>query len=151
MNVVLWWHTKAKEMTLMLWKMFGLKNQPDPEMEPLRSSSMAGPRNTTIDRITLMLASAIPLALASFEMSLVSDSGNETHVIQITISVLRDKRKSTADDEATWLLNSERSTCGMVSPMITANPMLPPNPNSPWASKIATFPRSPNAWLTKAV
>ncbi|KAH3662811.1 hypothetical protein OGATHE_004387 [Ogataea polymorpha] len=151
MNVVLWWHTSANEITLMLWKIPGSTNQPAPDTWPRTSAGMAGPRNTTISRITDMLTSAMPLALASRPMSLVSDSGNEMPVMHNTISVFLASRKSTTLNDSTWRAKTDLRTCGIVSPMITANPTLPPNPNRPWASRIAVFPRSPYAWLTKPV
>lgn len=121
----------------------GFKRLIAPLVEPLSSGSTPTERNTTAHTMTPMLTSANPELLDSLTMSLCSDSGNDTAIVHSTMI----NRLSTSSRSPACSLrngNTNASTCGMLSPIITLNAHMPPNANANWKKETAPAPARPN-------
>jgi len=132
---------------------------------PLSSSATPGPRTPTLMTIKTMLQDgqsvrttstnrtrraeragthltrASAEACESFSMSRYSDSGNEMPSVRRMVTTGREmKNEATAEGSGP---TRDRSTRGIVSPMMTQKAHMPPNANENWKKDAAARPARP--------
>lgn len=113
--------------------------------EPRRLGSTPTLRNTTDTTMTPMETRAKLLDLESLTISRCKDRGKATQMVH------RMMRKFLLTSQDVHVLScrkgkTKRSTCGIVSPMMTLNAHMPPNANANWKKDTACAPTLPKQW-----